>query len=411
MDCRAGQIRFRHGKHFPLRNPMPTYEALVVGGGPAGSAAAMTLARAGLRVALLDKARFPRQKLCGGLLSLRSRRALTTVFGPDCIPPIEATSGGAKVFFRDRFLNEVRDYKPVYFTARCDFDHYLLGLACAGGVHVVEGAGVSGLSPDRHALLTADGGRYEAPFIIGADGASSRIRKELRSVTIDKHGFAVGLEMEVPRTFIAREVEAPEIYLGWVRWGYAWVFPKAQTVTIGVGGLSAVNADMRPVFERFARLAVGGVPDLPLLRHPIPFGNYLSHPGEGSVLLAGDSAGLVEPITGEGIAFAILSGYHAAQAVIEARALASPDSALALYEKRYKEIVGLFDDGWWLRYFAFSRPLEPLFVHALAAGCGLIRMHMDVVAGDAGYREYARYLAGAALRRLPRMVLRRRARI
>ncbi|WP_242490093.1 NAD(P)/FAD-dependent oxidoreductase [Noviherbaspirillum cavernae] len=365
---------------------------------------AITLARAGLKAVLLDKARFPRQKLCGGLISLRCRDALRQAFGPQCDPPIEAEARGAKVFFRERLLNEVRDYKPICFTSRSAFDHYLLDMARAFGVEVIEGAGASGLSPDRTAVLANDDVRHEAPFIIGADGASSRIRKELASVAIDKRGFAVGLEMEVPRSLVSRDICAPEIYLGLVRWGYAWIFPKERTLTVGVGGLSSENPDMRPIFERFARMAIGSVPALPLLRHPIPFGNYLAQPGEGSVLLAGDAAGLVEPITGEGIAFAILSGYHAAHAVIEARAAHGARSALSFYRERYGSIAGLFDDGRLLRYLVFSRPLEPLFVRALGAGGGLIRKHMDVVAGDADYRDYSRYLTGAALRRLPRMM-------
>jgi geranylgeranyl reductase family protein len=377
------------------------FDVIVAGGGPAGSAAAITLARGGCKVALLDKAAFPRHKLCGGLISLRCRKALEEVFGPECDPPVEAKARGAKVFFRERFLNDVLDYKALSFVSRIDFDHYLLGLARAQGVHVFEDASVQSLSADHKSIVTRDGRCFNAPFIVGADGASSHVRKELRA-DIDKRGFAVGLEMEVPRSFVARAIEVPEIYLGVVRWGYAWIFPKAHTLTVGVGGLSSENGDMREAFDAFARMAIGSVPDLPLLRHPIPFGNFLVRPGEQSVLLAGDAAGLVEPITGEGIAFAILSGHHAAQAVLEARAASSSD-ALSFYEKRYRDIVRLFDDGKWLRYLMFTRAGEPLFVRTLAASSGgLIRKHMDVIAGDADYRDYARYLASAAWK-LPRL--------
>lgn len=383
---------------------MAEFDAIVVGGGPAGSAAAITLARGGLKTALLDKATFPRHKLCGGLISLRCRKALTEVFGADCLPPLEAQAHGAKVFFRERLLNQVLDYKTLSFASRIDFDHYLLGLARAQGVQVIEGASMQSLGHDRHSVVTRDGRRFDAPFIIGADGAGSHVRKELHSVSIDKQGFAVGLEMEVPREALARRVDAPEIYLGLVRWGYAWIFPKAQTLTVGVGGLSSQNGDMRAAFEAFARMTMGHVPDLPLLRHPIPFGNYLAHPGEASVLLAGDAAGLVEPITGEGIAFAILSGHHAAQAVLKARAMGSSD-ALSLYEPAYRRIAALFDDGKWLRYLMFTRTMEPLFVRALAASSGgLIRKHMDVIAGDADYRDYSRYL-WTALWKLPRLLM------
>ncbi len=381
-----------------------SYDVIVVGGGPAGSSSAATLARAGLRVVLLDKAQFPRDKLCGGLISQRSRNILAQVFGNECDPPIETTSKGAKFFFKDWLLNEVYDYKPIYFTSRCTFDHYLLGLARSHGVEVIEGAGASGLTPDRGAVLLVDGTSYKAPFIIGADGASSRIRKELHSVSIDKGAFAVGLEMEVPKAFVKRNVVDPEIYFGVVRWGYGWVFPKTHTLTVGVGGLAAANPEMRRVFECFARMAIGSVPNQPLRGHPIPFGNYLPHPGEDSVLLVGDAAGLVEPITGEGIAFAMLSGYQAAQAVIDAKRSGVAGRALDLYKERYQTIAKLFDDAKLLRYLAFSKPLEPLFARALNLSTGVIRKHMDVLAGDADYRDYCKYLVGTALQRLPRII-------
>jgi geranylgeranyl reductase family protein len=387
-------------------NTTSKYDAIVVGGGPAGAAAAATLARGGLKTALLDKARFPRDKLCSGLLSLRGRRALSQVFGAECDPPVEFVSKGARLFFKERLINEIRDYKPVYFTSRCEFDHYLLEQARSHGVDVIEQGAVTAITPDRTAVITAAGARYETRFIIGADGASSRIRKELQSVAMDKRGFAVGLEMEVPRSFVKRDVAEPEIYLGLVRWGYAWVFPKARTLTVGVGGLPAANADMRQIFVRFAKLAVGGLPEQPLRSHPIPFGNYLHQPGEGSVLLAGDAAGLVEPVTGEGIAFAILSGYHAAQAVIEAHRSGVASSALSFYRPRYRTIVDLFDDARLLRHLVFPKPVEPAFAHILHLSSGLVRKHMDVVAGDAGYREYLRYFAGVVVWHLPRVILR-----
>lgn len=381
-----------------------SYDAVVVGAGPAGSSSAATLARAGLRVALLDKARFPRDKLCGGLISQRSRNILAQVFGSECEPPIEGTCKGAKIFFKDWLLNEVRGYKPIYFTSRCTFDHYLLGLARSYGVDVIEGVGVSGLTSNRSAVLLVDGKCYEAPFVIGADGASSRIRKELHSVSIDKEGFAVGLEMEVPKSFVKRDVVDPEIYFGVVRRGYGWVFPKKHALTVGVGGLAAANTEMRRVFECFARMAIGGVPIQPLRGHPIPFGNYLPKPGENSVLLVGDAAGLVEPITGEGIAFAMLSGYQAAQAVIEATRLGVAERALPLYEEQYKTIVRLFNDAKLLRYLAFSKLLEPLFARALNLSTGVIKMHMDVLAGDADYRDYSKYLVGTVVQCLPKII-------
>lgn len=380
------------------------YDVVVVGGGPAGSAAATTLAQGGLRVALLDKATFPRHKLCGGLLSERSKAVIAAIFGPDAQPPIQVTSRGVRLFYKNAFVNELRDYRPLHFTARWDFDDYLLRRAQSAGVHVLQNTRAAGLSGDRTAVLVENGAVVRAQFVIGADGASSRVRKELRSVGIDRHGFAAALEMEVPRSIVGRVVTDPEIYLGVVQWGYGWIFPKQETLTVGLGGLGTQHGELRRVFTDFLRTALGRVPESAIRGHPVPFGNYLSRPGEGSVLLAGDAAGLVEPITGEGIAFAMLSGYYAARAILEAKRSNAAPRVLRLYERHYGSIVRLFDDARCLRYFIFSAMFEPLFVRAVQASTAVMKKHMDVLAGDATYRDYFRHLARAGLRELPKLV-------
>jgi len=380
------------------------YDALIIGGGPAGAAAATTLARGGLHVALLDKAHFPRHKLCGGLLSERSRNVIAQVFGREADPPIEVTSRGVKLFFRAELVNELLDYKPLHFTARWDFDHYLLAQAKAAGAKVLENTRATGLSEDRTTVFTEGGQPLRADFIVGADGASSRIRKALRSVRMDRSGFATALEMEVPRAVIARDIVDPEIYLGVVRWGYGWIFPKQKVLTVGIGGLATVNDELRAAYTKFIEMALGRLPQHAIRGHPVPFGNYLSRPGEGRVLLVGDAAGLVEPITGEGIAFAMQSGYYAAQAILEARHASAHGEALRRYEQKYREIVRLFDDARYLRYLVFSKLFEPLFVDAVRASTTVMKKHMDVLAGDATYRDYFRYFSRAALRRLPKLL-------
>jgi geranylgeranyl reductase family protein len=379
-----------------------SFDAIVVGAGPAGASAAAVLAASGVRVALIDKARFPRDKLCGGLLSARSVKALRTVFGPQCGFPIEITSTGAVVFDRERPLVRVGNYKPIHFMARRTFDATLVELAISAGATLLQGSAVKSLDAGAGAIELDDGSALSAPFVVGADGAASRVRK-LLGVRMDREGFAVGLEAEVPRNALARDVTDPEIYFGLVEWGYGWIFPKLATVTVGIGGLAARNGDMRTQFREFATAALGRVPDERLCGSPIPFGNFVSTPGRGSTLLVGDAAGLVEPLTGEGIAFAIQSGQHAAHAVLEAARRRAPSHALRLYRSGYRSIVQSFRDVRLLRNLVFSRATRGVFLRALHGNERMVLKHMDVLAGDADYRDYARFALGETLRHLPRL--------
>ena len=252
----------------------PPFDAVVVGAGPAGAATAAVLAGLGVRVALIDRARFPREKLCGGLLSERSVGAIRGVFGASCTFPIEVTSTGATVFDREKRLVRVSNCKPVHFTSRRDFDASLVAVATSRGATLVEGTGVKALDSSAARIELEDGRVLSAPFVVGADGAGSRVRK-LLGVRMDRDGFAIGLETQVPRDSISRDITDPEIYFGLVEWGYAWVFPKRTMLTVGIGGLAARNPDMRARFRQFAIAALGRVPDERVCGSPIPFGNFV----------------------------------------------------------------------------------------------------------------------------------------
>ena len=380
----------------------PRYDAVVVGAGPAGSSAAAVLAGAGLRVALVDKSRFPRDKLCGGLLSERCIGAIRASFGSQCVAPIEVTTHGAAIFDRDQPVVRVSQYKPMHFTSRRTFDAHLVSVAAMRGAEVHAGSAVTAVDFASGTVRLGDGRDLQAAFVVGADGAGSRIRK-LLGIPIDRDDFAVGLEAEVARDSVARDVTNPEAYFGIAEWGYGWVFPKRDTLTVGIGGLATRNTDLRARYRELALAAFGRIPSEPLCGSPIPFGNFVGVPGRGSTLLVGDAAGLVEPLTGEGIAFAIQSGWYAAQAIVEAARIHAPERALALYDAGYRSITRAFRDVRLLRGLVFSRLTRRAFLRALEGNERLVRSHMDVLAGDTEYRDYARLVLAQTVRHLPRL--------
>ncbi len=368
------------------------FKVVVVGGGPAGSAAARTLAAAGVAVCLIDKSEFPRDKLCGGLLTLRSRKTFQQVFQADWSPVIQHHSRGAEFYYQRQKLNSLTDYKDIFFTCRREFDAHLLGLAESCGAKLLLGRQVQAVDTAHSRLTLSDGQTIGYDLLIGADGVNSAVAKAVFGSSFSKERIGFGFELEVPISRVIPLIPDPEIYFGVLDWGYGWVFPKRHTLTAGVGGLLRASPKMRAEFEAFLKSRFGAIPPGQIKGHFIPFGDFRQVPGQGNVLLCGDAAGLVEPITGEGIAFAMLSGFYAAESAREAILTGREKSALALYQKRYAEIADTFRQANRLRRMLFPKLGQRLLAKALPKSKSLVRRQMDLMADELSYPEFGRYL-------------------
>jgi menaquinone-9 beta-reductase len=372
-------------------NDMNNFDVIIIGAGPGGTSAAYLLANAGMRVALLDKAIFPRNKLCGGMLSERTEKVYRSIFGDGWQDVYEFSCTGAKFFYRERLLNEVSNYRKIYFATRTTLDHHLVQLACASGATFMEKSCVTSLETDSGLVRLKNGSAIRGDFIIGADGVSSIVAKTI-GFPINNLKLAAGLEIEFPRQGNMADLSQPEIYFGFVRWGYGWILPKKDTLTIGIAGLAQKNRSLKESFQIFLKQVCSSIPDIKWQGHPIPFCNFMLRPGRANILLAGDAAGFVEPVTGEGIAFAMQSAGYAAQAILDAAHSGDPQSALRHYQRRYAPLARLLKQAKWMRYFVFSNLSQKIFLKALQRSRSMIHRYMDLAADELDYGDYSRFL-------------------
>ncbi|PIE32125.1 geranylgeranyl reductase [candidate division KSB3 bacterium] len=372
---------------------MSKYDTIIVGAGPAGSSAAYLLAKAGMRVLLIDKSAFPRHKLCGGLLSGRSEKIFYQVFHQANLKPgLDYTTKGMRLYYQQRFLNDLQDERIFHLTTRELFDTYLAELAAQQGLTFLQRAPVREVDAASNTVILQNGRSYQADFIIGADGVLSRVAQRLNPTAIKTQRFMLGLEAELPRKHLQEDVTTPEIYFGLVKWGYGWVFPKSETITVGLGGVWRKNPHIKPQFQSFLKQRFHVGSNLPIRGHFLPYHRYRHASGQHSILLVGDAAGLVEPITGEGISFAMQSGQFAAQAILEAAGKGSPSTTYAIYRKKYRHFIRMFDTAHLMSYFLFPPKMEAAFAKVMTKSRAPLIKQMDLLADEIGYKEFVQFL-------------------
>ena len=289
---------------------------LVVGAGPAGSTTAYRLATAGARVLLVDKTRFPRDKPCGGGLTGRALRQL-----PMPVDPVVEESADRfelRLGYRTAFERTTRE-PIVLLTQRSRLDAYLAEQAAAAGADFRDGVRLAGLtSAEDGVTATVDGTSVHASVVVGADGANGPTAATVGLGNGIHHGVALEGNLSydlAPRHRYARRLV---LELGVVPGGYGWVFPKGDHVNVGIGGWQAEGPRLREHLRRLC--AVHGLPydGLRALRgHRLPMRRAGTRLANGRALLVGDAAGLVDPLSGDGIYEAALSGRLAANAVLD----------------------------------------------------------------------------------------------
>src|SRR5262245_15857235 len=364
------------------------YDVAVVGAGPAGAWAATLLARRGARVALVD-ATHPREKPCGGGVT---GRALALIRDAGIGLRLASVCICEARFLDPRTMDAVRvplDTRPanLVVASRRDFDGALYATAAEAGAETITSRVVH-LTRDRVGFLveTADGGTLHAPVVVGADGANSLVRRRLStSFRRDQLSIATG--------FFAHGVTSEAIVLEITDDppGYIWSFPRPDHLAIGICAQATAGFTpeaLRTLVRRWIdRTGIAGRARLQPYSWPIPslaaedFAS-LEIAGPGWVTV-GDAAGLVDPITREGIFFALQSAAFAADAIAGATSDAAPSYAEQVQREIGVELARA------ARYKAgFFRPqFARLMIDALRSSDRVRGVMADLVAGIQGYRD------------------------
>lgn len=301
---------------------MPRFDAIVVGAGPAGSTAARELAASGARVLLLDRATFPRYKACGGGIPLRTERLLP--FPIDSV--VEDSVSLLDVAFRGRH-RFVRDSGApfAHMVMREAFDALLLDQALHAGAEFRPGTTVRALETNGSVRVLAEGFEAEASHLICADGAHSPVGKMAGLGAGIAECAAWEVEVQAPTAKLGSYRSTALIDLGYNPWGYAWVFPKRSVLSIGIVLPPGQAGTMKEhVAAYLARLGLAAAPVEIARGHKIRFRRGGEAIANHAAVLVGDSAGLADEFTEEGIYYAIESGRIAARNILRALSGVAP---------------------------------------------------------------------------------------
>lgn len=298
--------------------------------------AAITLANAGFDVAVIDKKKHPRYKTCGGGLVGKSLRLLPE----QALKVVEQSCHTAELHLpKEKLAFSASRPQPIVSTCmRADLDAALANVAKKAGAKRIHSA-VTGITETADGVtVTTDHGPINCRMVVAADGANSTVRRLCGFADDRQMAPAVEWEVHPGAEHVARFANTCRFDFGPLRRGYGWVFPKQDHLSIGVMHAGPGRADLNRAMEDYLE-SLGLARTAPPERHGhrIPI-----HPGKGPfakgrVILTGDAAGFADPVTGEGISYALLTGQLAANAIAEA--FLNPEQAVDLYSKSVEQEI------------------------------------------------------------------------
>ena len=319
----------------------------VVGAGPAGSTTAYRLAGAGARVLLIDKARFPGDKPCGGGISARAWQELPIDPSPvveHVVDKMELSFGGRRSFIRG-------GRRPLaHMTQRRCLDHFLVEQAADAGAEFRDGV----VTEASEQGVRVDGRFIASQLIVGADGANGATAKSLGLENEREYGVALEGNLAHRDADPDRWLNTALIELNTLPGGYCWVFPKGDHLNVGLGGWERTGPILRRKLDEWSKQRGFDSSKLYGLRgYRLPGRRAGAPLARGRALLVGDAGGLIDPLWGDGMYSAFLSSRLAAETCL--KFLAGEVSSLEEYASALLAKLGSMMSFAWNAKIALDR--------------------------------------------------------
>ena len=334
------------------------YDVVIVGAGPAGSTAAKFLSEKGVKVLLLDKSKFPRDKLCGGSIPVRVLKKFKYIEEKDLIESY--IYGGCVHSPSQKYKVKLQKNEPLSATVlRKKFDYGLVKFAIDAGTTFMDGKSAADIRifSDRAKISFTDKTSIESEIVIGADGVWSVVAKQ-SGLRQNCKNIGMSIVCEYPMEakmldyyFTEKRIAHIHLNIGGIK-GYGWVFPKKKHVNLGICEFESINTkrnselNFKKVYESYVQilkenkvipnsLKIGKIRGAALPIRP------LEKTYADRVILCGDAAGLINPSTGAGIDYAMSSGKIAANVIADALEVGvTTERFLSRYQTIWKKDFG-----------------------------------------------------------------------
>lgn len=294
------------------------YDIVILGGGPAGIASAITLSRAGISTALIEKYPYPREKACAGILTHKAISLLEEKLSFSQIKQ-EFSSNKVSIMYQQKNARKFAVQYPFVFIERIVFDQKLIRICQNENTHIMEGLTVTKLLPDKNEIILSNDQALTYKGLVIADGVFSPTRKHLGLTNLP---MAFCVQDTVERSSCPmplRELQEIQLNFGDIQSGYSWIVPYHNNIALGSGSFTNL-ADYSAFLSAHESLCEQiGLPKKSKRQGAfVPIGGFdcqTMHPYE-NIVIVGDAAGLANPLTGEGIYHALLSGFYAGQSYL-----------------------------------------------------------------------------------------------